>query len=110
MRNHAALLGSVWILWQASAIVGGPFEVRWSLLLAHALPTECEVAGLTAVQRMRTQYPLVNQQLTQQTVAFSQASVGSPLIRHSYHCLPDTIDPRAPKREEPRMLPAPPKR
>jgi hypothetical protein len=96
-RWSTMLLGAAWVLWYATSLVDGRGGIVWSLLQAYQDPTTCEEAGQMALQRVRSQYPLVNHR-AQKTVAFSQASAQSPLAWHIYRCLPDTIDPRRPQR------------
>ena len=91
------VLGCVWVLWHAAWMVGRESEVTWALVQAYPRQEECEEAGQTSLRNVRARHPLVNQQATRKTEAFSQLTVKGPLFKHTYQCLPDTIDPRRPK-------------
>jgi hypothetical protein len=90
--GHLFLLSCAWVLWQNTIFLGSSMAPTLWPLDAYETKASCESYVQEELSRMRKQ--LINAAVKDRSITWT-AQTGAMYMVMT--CLPDTIDPRAPK-------------
>jgi hypothetical protein len=93
MRQAVILVGCAWILWgMTQAIETSGITEKWSMVEAYQDQATCERVGRESTAYSKQQFHDTS------TNPFTVLKLGNVNALMYYKCIPDTIDPRAPRR------------
>lgn len=99
MRRLALIVLCAWVLWEANATIVGDKAIDKDLTWqpATAMETEAACKAQLADELTERDDPKVKRTITG-TLVVDELKGGNVRVMRLFRCLPDTIDPRGPKR------------